>query len=300
MEQLNSSSDYNGSESSINSANSYVQYTFDGTGVRYLSMKQPNMGKVDVYIDGVLAQADIDAYTSSTTKQVVLYQNSNLLNGSHTIKVVCKGTKNASSSNTFCALDAFASTSAPDQTAYYKLVNKNSGKVMDVNAGSYTSGANIIQSNDTSDTSQHMAICQNSKRRLQNHKSKERQSAPCIWGFHFHWRESYSVGRYQCRQATLATIVVGTGNGYFKIQNTNSSYLADVTGSSTAAGAQLIQSSETGVNSQQWQLVKVVFGYNNITASSYEVGNDPNNAFDGNVNTRWEISNGDLSTVVAD
>ena len=50
---------------------------------------------------------------------------------------------------------------------------------------------------------------------------------------------------------------VGTGNGYFKIQNTNSSYLADVTGSSTANGAQLIQSSDTGINSQQWQLVKV-------------------------------------------
>ena len=95
------------------------------------------MGNVDVYIDGVLAQADIDAYAPSTTKQVVLYQNSNLLNGSHTIKVVCKGTKNASSSNTICALDAFASISAPDQTAYYKLVNKNSGKVMDVTGGSY-------------------------------------------------------------------------------------------------------------------------------------------------------------------
>ena len=141
----NSSSDYSGSESYINSANSYAQYTFNGTGVRYLSMTQPNMGKVDVYIDGVLAQADIDAYAPSTTKQVVLYQNSNLLNGSHTIKVVCKGTKNASSSNTICALDAFASISAPDQTAYYKLVNKNSGKVMDVNGGSYNSGANIIQ-----------------------------------------------------------------------------------------------------------------------------------------------------------
>ncbi|WP_235549798.1 RICIN domain-containing protein, partial [Paenibacillus sp. Soil766] len=116
------------------------------------------MGKVDVYIDGVLAQADIDAYTPSTTKQVVLYQNSNLLNGSHTIKVVCKGTKNASSSNTICALDAFASISAPDQTAYYKLVNKNSGKVMDVNGGSLNSGANIIQWNDTSAVNQHFQI----------------------------------------------------------------------------------------------------------------------------------------------
>ncbi|WP_162259739.1 LamG domain-containing protein, partial [Paenibacillus sp. Soil766] len=34
---------------------------------------------------------------------------------------------------------------------------------------------------------------------------------------------------------------------------------ADVTGSSTTVPAQLIQSSDTGVNSQQWQLVKVDF-----------------------------------------
>ena len=166
----NSSSDYSGSESYILSANSYAEHTFDGTGVRYLSMTQPNMGKVDVYIDGVLAQADIDAYAPSTTKQVVLYQNANLLNGSHTIKVVCKGTKNASSSATTCAVDAFASISTPDQTTYYKLVNKNSSKVMDVNGASLNSGANIIQWNDTKCRQSALANCQNSKRRLQNHK----------------------------------------------------------------------------------------------------------------------------------
>lgn len=37
-------------------------------------MTQPNMGKVDVYIDGVLAQADLDAYAPRVTKQAVLYQ----------------------------------------------------------------------------------------------------------------------------------------------------------------------------------------------------------------------------------
>ena len=121
-------------------------------------LTQRNMGKIDVYIDGVLAQADIDAYVPSTTKQVVLYQNSNLLNGSHSIKVVCKGTKNASTLDTTCAVDAFASISVPDQTAYYKLVNKNSGKVMDVNGASYNSGANIIQWNYTSGISQHWQL----------------------------------------------------------------------------------------------------------------------------------------------
>ena len=252
----NSSSDYSGSESYINSANSYAQYTFNGTGVRYLSMTQPNMGKVDVYIDGVLAQADIDAYAPSTTKQVVLYQNSNLLNGSHTIKVVCKGTKNASSSNTICALDAFASISAPDQTAYYKLVNKNSGKVMDVNGGSYNSGANIIQWNYTSGVNQQWQFVKTASGDYKIINQKSGKVLDVSGG-----STSTGANLIQSDDTNAASqhwqLIVGTGNGYFKIKNTNSTYLADVTGSSTAAGAQLIQSSDTGVNSQQWQLVKV-------------------------------------------
>ncbi|KRF18386.1 RICIN domain-containing protein [Paenibacillus sp. Soil787] len=253
----NSSSDYSGSESFIKSANSYAQYTFNGTGVRYLSMTQPNMGKVDVYIDGVLAQADIDAYAPSTTKQVVLYQNSNLLNGSHTIKVVCKGTKNASSSDTVCALDAFASISAPDQTAYYKLVNKNSGKVMDVNGGSYNSGATIIQWNDTSGLNQHWQFVKTASGDYKIINQKSGKVLDVSGG-----STSTGANLIQSDDTNAASqhwqlIDVGTGNGYFKIKNTNSTYLADVTGSSTTAGAQLIQSSDTGVNSQQWQLVKV-------------------------------------------
>jgi hypothetical protein len=252
----NSSSDYSGSESFIKSANSYAQYTFNGTGVQYLSMTQHNMGKVDVYIDGVLAQADIDAYAPSTTKQVVLYQNSNLLNGSHTIKVVCKGTKNPSSIDTVCALDAFAFISAPDQTAYYKLVNKNSGKVMDVNGGSYNSGANIIQWNDTSGANQHWQFVKTASGDYKIINQKSGKVLDVSGG-----STSTGANLIQSDDTNAASqhwqLVVGTGNGYFKIQNTNSSYLADVTGSSTTAGAQLIQSSDTGVNSQQWQLVKV-------------------------------------------
>lgn len=251
----NSSSDYSGSESYINSANSYAEYTFNGTGVRYLSMTQPNMGKVDVYIDGVLAQADIDAYAPSTTKQVVLYQNTNLLNGSHTIKVVCKGTKNASSSNTICALDAFASISAPDQTAYYKIVNKNSGKVMDVYQGSMNSGANIIQYTYTGGVNQKFQIVKTASGDYKIINQKSGKVLDISGG-----STSTGANLVQSDDTNAASQhwqLIDAGNGYFKIQNTNSSYLADVTGSSTANVAQIIQSSDTGVNSQQWQLVKV-------------------------------------------
>lgn len=112
----NDAQDFKGSENHTSRAGDYVQYSFTGSGVRYLSMKQPNMGKVDVYIDGTLAQAGIDAYASTVTKQTVLFEKTDLAAGPHTIKVVCTGTKNAASTSTVCALDAFASIHFPPRT----------------------------------------------------------------------------------------------------------------------------------------------------------------------------------------
>ncbi|MCR8644374.1 glycoside hydrolase N-terminal domain-containing protein [Paenibacillus sp. N1-5-1-14] len=107
--------DYGGTEKYSSTAGSSAQFTFIGTAVKLISMKQSNMGKIDVYVDGVLAQADIDCYAPSTTKQVVVFSKTGLTPGQHTIKVVVKGTKNASSSNTIGAIDAFEYTPIGDE-----------------------------------------------------------------------------------------------------------------------------------------------------------------------------------------
>ncbi|WP_329126268.1 right-handed parallel beta-helix repeat-containing protein [Streptomyces sp. NBC_01465] len=132
----NDSQDFKGSENYTARAGDYVQYSFTGQGIRYLGMKQPNMGKVDVYIDGALTQTGIDAYASTVTKQVPLFESTELATGPHTIKVVCAGTKNPASSNTVCALDAFASNPFSATNTISKVLNKNSGKVIDVSGGS--------------------------------------------------------------------------------------------------------------------------------------------------------------------
>ncbi|MFF3503358.1 hypothetical protein [Streptomyces sp. NPDC003247] len=51
--------DYGGSEKYTSKAGESFHYAFTESAVRYLGMTQPNMGKVDVYIDGVLARAGI-------------------------------------------------------------------------------------------------------------------------------------------------------------------------------------------------------------------------------------------------
>jgi hypothetical protein len=251
----NDTKDMNGSEKFTSTAGNYAEFSFTGSGVRYLSMTQPNMGKVDVYLDGALAQAGIDAYASTVTKQVPLFEKTDLAAGPHTIKVVCTGTKNAASSNTVCALDAFASISFPSKNAFYKILNKNSGKAVDVSGGSTSAGANVIQWNDTGAQNQHWRwvpvgdgsyeiVNQTSGQLLDVTSGSTADGATVVQqpdnnGASQHWT------------------LVATGNGYYKIKNVNSGKLLAVSGSSTTAGAQLVQTTDTNAASQLWQAVNV-------------------------------------------
>ena len=251
----NDTLDFKGSERFTSKAGDYVQYAFTGSGVRYLSMQQPNMGKVDVYIDGTLAQAGIDAYAPTVTKQVPLFEKTDLAAGPHTIKVVCTGTKNASAFDTVCALDAFASIPFPSTNAFYKLLNKNSGKVIDVGGGSTSAGANLIQWNDTAGQTQHWRwvavgdgsyeiVNQNSGLLLDVTGGSTADGATII-----QQSDSNSASQHW-------TLVVGA-NGSYKIKNMNSGKLLAVSGSSTTAGTQLVQTTDTNADSQLWQAVNV-------------------------------------------
>ncbi|MBP1962755.1 DUF4073 domain-containing protein [Paenibacillus aceris] len=116
----NDGGDYSGTEKYSNTAGDSASFTFTGTSIQLISMKQRNMGNIDVYLDGVLAQADIDCYAPSTIKQVVLYSKTGLPAGQHTIKVVVKGTKSAQAVDKIGAIDAFEYTpaiAAPSVTA---------------------------------------------------------------------------------------------------------------------------------------------------------------------------------------
>ena len=84
-----------------------AEFTFKGTAIKFISAKQLNHGKLDVYIDGELVEEDIDGYAPSTMKQQVLYENTTLSKGTHTIKIVAKGIKNPSAIKSIIMVDAF-------------------------------------------------------------------------------------------------------------------------------------------------------------------------------------------------
>ncbi|MEW2120563.1 RICIN domain-containing protein [Streptomyces sp. NPDC005474] len=247
----NDAQDFKGSENYTSRAGDSVQYSFTGSGVRYVGMKQPNMGKADVYIDGTLAQSGIDAYASTVTKQVPLFEKTDLAAGPHTIKVVCTGTKNAASSNTVCALDAFASMPFPAKNAFYKVLNKSGGKAIDVSGGSTSAGASIIQWTDTGAQNQHWRwvavgdgsyeiVNQNSGQLLDVTSGSTADGATIVQqpdnnGASQHWT------------------LVANGNGYYKIKNVNSGKLL----ATSTANAQLVQTTDTNADSQLWQAVNV-------------------------------------------
>ncbi len=95
---------YDGTVSHSDTANDYAQYAFNGTGVKLYTQKGPSAGKFDVYIDGV-KEITYDSYASSLQYQVLALDKNNLAPGSHTIKLVVTGTKNANSSGRHCHLD---------------------------------------------------------------------------------------------------------------------------------------------------------------------------------------------------
>jgi len=96
---------YNGTARSCNTANDYCQYTnANCTQLWYYATKAPDEGQADVYIDNVFKQT-IDLYAAARTASTMLYNSGTLAQGSHTIRVVVRHTKNAAATDYWVECD---------------------------------------------------------------------------------------------------------------------------------------------------------------------------------------------------
>ena len=102
----NGTANYNSTEHYSGTTNSYAEFTFTGTSIRWYGVKNQWCGIADVYIDNV-KQTSVDAYSASQLDQQLLYSNTGLTNASHKIKIVVTGTKNTSSGGINVSIDAF-------------------------------------------------------------------------------------------------------------------------------------------------------------------------------------------------
>ena len=138
--------------------------------------------------------------------------------------------------------------------AYYKLVNRHSGKVLDVSGANLQDGADVIQWADNGGANQHWHVTDvgGGNRTLFNRNSGR---ALGIWeggtadgANAVQWVENYNPDQQ------WQLVPVGS---YYKLVNRRSGKVLGVLGGSTADGARAVQWSDVGALDQQWQLVQV-------------------------------------------
>jgi hypothetical protein len=101
-----SEGDIGGERRFANVEGANCEFTFSGTGVAWIGVKNKHQGKADVYIDNAL-QTTVDNYSPDECSQQELFTKTGLEPGKHTIKIVVKGTKNPASKNCNIVIDAF-------------------------------------------------------------------------------------------------------------------------------------------------------------------------------------------------
>ncbi len=72
---------------------------FTGTCVEWYGLKNTDLGKADVYLDGAVVTSGVDTH-DARRQNALLFTKGKLTNGAHTFKVVATGEKNPASSGT--------------------------------------------------------------------------------------------------------------------------------------------------------------------------------------------------------
>jgi hypothetical protein len=137
--------DYGGDVHTSSANGQYVQYTFTGTGITFVSEKNTNMGNVDVYIDGVL-QTTVSCHSATQESQQNVFSISGLTSGSHAIKLVNNG-------GSLMTVDAFIVSTATSNQAATPVFSPGGGTYTStqiVTITSATGGASIRYTTDGS------------------------------------------------------------------------------------------------------------------------------------------------------
>ena len=141
-----------------------------------------------------------------------------------------------------------------NSNAFYRIINRNSGKAADVNGASTVDGASVIQWTYSGGNNQQWQVIdngngyykvlnRNSGKALDINGASVTDGASVI-----QWQ--YNLGNNQQWQ------IVNNGSGYYKILNRNSGKALDVNQNSLIDGANLIQWPWNGGNNQQWQIIQ--------------------------------------------
>jgi aryl-phospho-beta-D-glucosidase BglC (GH1 family) len=155
-----------------------------------------------------------------------------------------------------------------DTSASYVLASRHSGKAIDVNGGSTSDGAAIVQWTRSDAANQQFQFVDAGGGYYQlraRHSGKVIDVSSTANGADVVQRTAGSATSQQFR-------VVDTDSGYVKLINRSSGKALDLWGWSTANGGRISQYTDSGGANQQWQLVKIGAG---ATATSVVAAMQP-------------------------
>lgn len=103
---------YDGTKSVSQTAGSYADLSFSGSGIQIFARTGSNLGMFDVYIDNMTTPVatNVDTYSPSGQYKQKVYENLSLSGGMHTIRIKLNGQHNPSSQSPYylIGLDYFA------------------------------------------------------------------------------------------------------------------------------------------------------------------------------------------------
>jgi beta-galactosidase GanA len=123
--------DYDSTESWSTQAGATMSVTFTGTAVQWIGAKNNNGGIADVAIDGTKV-ATVDTYAAAGKEfQQVLFSQSGLSAGSHTLTITVTGNKDSASSADTVVVDAINVPTAAQLADYYPTVPQSGTLTLD-------------------------------------------------------------------------------------------------------------------------------------------------------------------------
>jgi hypothetical protein len=148
-----------------------------------------------------------------------------------------------------------ASAATVDTSAWYVLVNRNSGKAVDVYNFATNDGARIAQWSRTDAANQQWQFVDSGGG---YYRIKSKHSSKVLDVSGFSTADGGAVVQWSDLNGTNQQWrLADSPDGYVRLINRNSNKALEVQGASTADGGNIVQYADWGGNNQQWQLVRI-------------------------------------------
>ncbi|NES38284.1 alpha-L-arabinofuranosidase, partial [Micromonospora sp. PPF5-17] len=161
------------------------------------------------------------------------------------------------------AVSTPAAAATVDTNAWYVLINRNSGKALDVYNLATNDGARIVQwaRNDGSQQQWQFVDSGGGYYRV-----RSRLSGKVLDVYNFSTANSADIVQWSDHNGTNQQFrLADSDSGYVRLINRNSNKAMEVMGASTADGGSIVQYDDWNGANQQWQLVRVDGGSNPTT-----------------------------------